>query len=59
MPQALELPEELIDAMDADPELADAFHAAHPGASERSYVIHLSSKKTPPMPVTRFMEPPK
>jgi uncharacterized protein YdeI (YjbR/CyaY-like superfamily) len=45
VPQALELPDELVDAMDADPELAEAFHALTPGR-QRSYVIHLSSAKT-------------
>nr|WP_269586271.1 YdeI/OmpD-associated family protein [Roseibium sp. Sym1] len=40
----LELPEELVDAMDADPELAEAFHALTPGR-QRSYVINLGSAK--------------
>jgi uncharacterized protein YdeI (YjbR/CyaY-like superfamily) len=41
----LELPEELIDALDADAELAEAFHALTPGR-QRSYVILLGSAKT-------------
>jgi len=41
----LELPEELIDALDADAELAEAFHALTPGR-QRSYVILLASAKT-------------
>jgi uncharacterized protein YdeI (YjbR/CyaY-like superfamily) len=40
----LELPEELIEAMDMDPELAEAFHALTPGR-QRSYVINLASTK--------------
>jgi uncharacterized protein YdeI (YjbR/CyaY-like superfamily) len=53
VPQALELPDELVDAMDADPELAEAFHALTPGR-QRSYVIHLSSAKTSATRVTRI-----
>jgi len=41
----LDLPEELIDALDADPMLAEAFHALTLGR-KRSYVINLSSAKT-------------
>lgn len=37
-------PEELADAMDADPELAEAFHALTPGR-RKSYVINLNSAK--------------
>lgn len=40
----IELPEELVEAMDADPELAEAFHALTPGR-QRSYVINLDSAK--------------
>lgn len=40
----LELPDELIEALDADPELAEAFDALTPGR-QRSYVIHLASAK--------------
>lgn len=39
-----EIPEELSDAMAADPELAEAFAKLTPGR-QRSYVIHLSSAK--------------
>lgn len=53
VPQALELPDELVDAMDADPELAEAFHALTPGR-QRSYVIHLSSAKTAATRVSRI-----
>ena len=53
VPQALELPDELVDAMDADPELAEAFHALTPGR-QRSHVIHLSSAKTAATRVSRI-----
>lgn len=51
--QALELPDELVDAMDADPELAEAFHRLTPGR-QRSYAILLSSAKTAATRVTRI-----
>lgn len=51
--QVLELPDELVDAMDADPELAEAFHALTPGR-QRSYVIHLGSAKTAATRVSRI-----
>lgn len=51
--QALELPDELVDAMDTDPELAEAFHRLTPGR-QRSYVIHLSSAKTAATRVARI-----
>ena len=41
---ALDLPQELIEALDADPELAEAFHALTPGR-QRSYVVNLSTAK--------------
>jgi uncharacterized protein YdeI (YjbR/CyaY-like superfamily) len=41
----LELPDELVEAMDADPDLAEAFHGLTPGR-QKSYVINLSSAKT-------------
>ena len=40
----LVLPEELTEALDADPELAEAFHALTPGR-QRSYVINLNGAK--------------
>jgi uncharacterized protein YdeI (YjbR/CyaY-like superfamily) len=46
----IDLPDELVEALDADPELAEAFHALTPGR-QRSYVINLTSTKTP---ATRF-----
>ncbi len=42
----IELPDELAEALDADPELAAAFHSLTPGR-QRSYVIHLGSTKSP------------
>lgn len=41
----VDLPDELIEALDGDPALAEAFHALTPGR-QRSYVILLSSAKT-------------
>jgi len=35
----------LVEAMDSDPELAEAFHSLTPGR-QKSYVINLSSAKT-------------
>jgi len=43
-------PDELIEALDADPELAEAFHALTPGR-QKSYVILLNGAKKPE---TRF-----
>jgi len=40
----LDLPGELVEALDADPELAEAFHALTPGR-QKSYVINLNSAK--------------
>lgn len=40
----IELPNELVEALECDPELADAFHALTPGR-QRSYAINLNSAK--------------
>lgn len=40
----IDLPEELVEALDADPELAEAFHRLTPGR-QRSYVIVLNWAK--------------
>lgn len=40
----IELPDELVEALDADSELAEAFHGLTPGR-QKSYVIHLASAK--------------
>ncbi len=53
------LPEELIDALDSDPELAEAFHKLTPGR-QRSYVINLGSAKasaTRIARITKFRSP--
>lgn len=41
----LELPEELVDALDGDPELAEAFDKLTPGR-QRSYAINLNAART-------------
>jgi len=41
----IELPHELLDALDADPQLAEAFRKLTPGR-QKSYVINLASAKT-------------
>ena len=48
-----DLPEELVEAMDADPEFAEAFHGLTPGR-QRSYVIVLSSAKAAATRVARI-----
>lgn len=50
----LELPEELIEALDSDPELAAAFHRLTAGR-KKSYVINLSSAKKPETRVARIV----
>jgi len=40
----LDMPGELVEALDADPELAEAFHALTPGR-QKSYVINLNGAK--------------
>ena len=49
----LELPDELLSAIDADPELAEAFFDLTPGR-RRSYVIALASAKKPETRVGRI-----
>lgn len=49
----LVLQDELIEALDADPELAEAFHKLTPGR-RKSYVINLSSAKKPETRVARI-----
>jgi uncharacterized protein YdeI (YjbR/CyaY-like superfamily) len=46
----IELPKELIEALDCDPELSEAFYKLTPGR-QKSYVIHLNSTQNP---ATRF-----
>ena len=52
-PRVLELPDELSDALAADPELAAAFAALTPGR-QKSYVIQLNSAKKPETRVARI-----
>jgi uncharacterized protein YdeI (YjbR/CyaY-like superfamily) len=49
----VDLPDELTDALDADPELADAFHALTPGR-QKSYAIVIGSAKKPETRVARI-----
>lgn len=51
----VELPDELVEAMDADPELAEAFHALTPGR-QRSYVIALNGAKASATKVARIVK---
>ena len=44
-PTEVELPAELVEALDGDPDLAEAFHALTPGR-QKSYAILLNSAKT-------------
>jgi len=50
--QEIDLPDELAEALAADPELARAFECLTPGR-QRSYVIHLSSAKKPETRIAR------
>lgn len=49
-----DFPEELAEALDADPELAEAFLALTPGR-RRSYVINLNAAKQRATRVTRIV----
>ncbi|WP_428429782.1 YdeI/OmpD-associated family protein [Pararhizobium sp.] len=49
----LELQDELIDALDSDPELAEAFWSLTPGR-QKSYVINLGSTKNPATRMVRI-----
>lgn len=48
-----DLPEELIAALDADPELAEAFHKLTPGR-QKSYAINLNGVKKPETRLARI-----
>ena len=50
---APDLPEELVEAMDADPELAEAFHRLTPGR-QKSHVLHVTGTKTPATRMARI-----
>lgn len=49
----VDLPDELIAALDQDPELAEAFHALTPGR-QRSYAFNLNGAKKPETRVARI-----
>lgn len=51
----VDLPDELAEALESDPELADAFHSLTPGR-QRSYVINLTSTKTPATRTARIVK---
>lgn len=51
--RVLDMPGELIDALDADPELAEAFERLTPGR-QRSYVLNLNSAKQSATRVSRI-----
>ena len=51
--RVVEMPDELIDALDADPELAEAFHALTPGR-QKSYAFNLNSAKKPETRIARI-----
>ena len=51
----IDLPDELVEAMDADPELAEAFHALTAGR-QRSYVITLGNAKASATRVARIVK---
>jgi uncharacterized protein YdeI (YjbR/CyaY-like superfamily) len=47
------MPDELVEALDADPELAEAFQALTPGR-RRSYLFDLNQAKQPATRVARI-----
>lgn len=49
----LELPDELLEAVESDPQLAEAFHNLTPGR-KKSYVIFLNAAKKPETRVARI-----
>lgn len=51
----IDLPDELAEALDADPELAEAFHDLTPGR-QKSYVINLNSAKKPETRMSRIVK---
>lgn len=49
----IDLPDELVEALDADPQLAEAFHALTPGR-KKSYAFNLNSAKKPETRIARI-----
>lgn len=52
-PREIDIPDELIDALDADPELSEAFYALTPGR-QKSYAFNLNQAKTSATRVSRI-----
>jgi len=52
--RAIETPDELAEALDSDPELAEAFHSLTPGR-QKSYIINLNSAKKPETRIARIV----
>ena len=50
----IELPYELAEALDSDPELAEAFHSLTPGR-QKSYILNLHSAKKPETRMSRIV----
>lgn len=49
----VDLPDEMIDALDADPELSEAFYALTPGR-QKSYAFNLNTAKTSATRIARI-----
>lgn len=49
----IDMPDELIDALDSDPELAEAFHALTPGR-QKSYLFNLNAAKASATRISRI-----
>ena len=54
-PRDIALPDELVGAMESDPDLAEAFHRLTPGR-QNSYVINLRSAKSPATRTARIIK---
>ncbi len=52
-PREVEWPEELVEALEADPELGEAFHALTPGR-QKSYAFNLNAAKKPETRIARI-----
>lgn len=51
----IEWPDELVEALDSDPELAEAFYRLTPGR-QKSYVLNLNSAKQPATRISRIVK---
>ena len=49
----IRLPDELVEALECDPDLANAFHSLTPGR-QKSYVVNLNSAKKPETRLSRI-----